>query len=173
MAYVLGMAVTFSVLGVAAAVTGSLFGQIQSNPVSNILVGAIIIIFALSMLDVIPLPVFLLSRLGAGKITKKAGVLPAFAMGVASGFVAAPCTTAVIGALLAFVATTQNIALGFSLLFTFALGIGVLLVIVGTFTGFLNSFKVSPVWVVLSGKIMAFVLMIAGCYFIYKAGTLS
>lgn len=171
--YVLGMAFTFSVLGMIAALTGRLFGELQSNPLAHIIVGNVIILFGLALLDVIPLPTFLLSKAGAGKIRKGGSVYGIFLMGIASGFVAAPCTTYLLGALLAYVATTQNIFFGFSLLFTFATGLGALLILIGTFTGILVSLKKIENWTHIIQRIIAFAMILLGEYFIFRAGLLS
>jgi len=167
--YVLGMAVTFSGLGMIAAVTGRLFGELQASPLVQIIVGGIIILFGLALLDVIPLPTFLLSKAGVGKVRTGGRVFPVFLMGVFSGFVAAPCTAAVLGALLAYVAGTQNILFGFTLLFTFAMGLGVLLLLVGTFTGILASLPKSEKLMQIIQKVMALGLIVLGAYFIFKA----
>jgi len=173
LSYCLGMAFTFSLLGMFAAMTGKLFGQMQSSPAAHIVVGGIIILFGLALLDVIPLPVFLLSKAGAGKVRKGGAVLPAFIMGAASGFVAAPCTAAVLAALLAYVATSQNVVFGFTLLFTFALGLSTLLILIGTFSGILASLPRSEKFMAVTQKILALVMITLGAYFIFKAGTLS
>ena len=171
--YVLGMAITFSILGIVAALTGRFFGQVQSSPVAHLIVGSVIIIFALSLLNVIHLPVFLLNRMGAGKAIKGGRLFPAFFMGITSGLIAAPCATAVLGAVLAYAASTQNAILGFSLLFTFAIGLGTLLIVVGTFTGVLAGLSGVSKWMKIVEKIMAFAMIALGCYFIFKAGALS
>lgn len=174
LSYVLGMALTFSVLGMIAALSGKFFGQIQSNPVAHLIVGNFMILFGLAMVGVIPLPVFLLNRVGVGKVTKRGNALSVFFMGVVSGFVAAPCTVAVLGALLAFVATTQNVVMGFSLLFVFAIGLGTLLVIVGTFTGILTAMSgANKKWMTVLEKVFAFGMILLGEYFIFRAGYLS
>ena len=173
LSYVLGMAITFSILGVIAAITGKLFGQIQTNPIAHLIVGNVIIIFGLALLDVIHLPTFLLSRAGAGKVVKGGSFLPVFLMGAASGLVSAPCTAAVLGALLAFVASTQNVILGFSLLFVFAVGLGTLLILVGTFAGFVMAIKKFDKWMHIIQKIVAFGMIALGEYFVYRAGMLS
>lgn len=173
LSYVLGMAIIFSTLGVLAALTGKLFGQVQSSPVAHIVVGNVIILFALALVDVIPLPAFLFARAGAGKVVKGGGAAAAFFMGVASGFVAAPCTAAVMGALLAYTATTQNVAAGFSLLFTFAIGLGMILILIGTFTGILASLPKSERLMGAIQKIFALLLVLLGEYYIFKAGMLN
>lgn len=171
--YVLGMACTFSILGVLAAMTGKIFGQIQSSPLAHLIVGNVIILFGLALLDVIPMPVFLLSRAGAGKVMKGGSNLSVFFMGAISGLIAAPCTAAVLGALLAYVASKQNVAIGFTLMFTFALGVGSFLVLIGTFTGILTGFKKSERLAQILQKIMALAMIIVGEYFVFKAGMLN
>ena len=171
--YVLGMALTFSILGLAAAMTGRLFGQLQTNPIAHLIVGGIIILFALALLDVVPLPTFLLHRIGAGKIVKGRSAFPVFLMGFASGFIAAPCTAAVLGALLTYVATTQNAIVGFTLLFTFAVGMGTLLIFIGTFTGIVASLPKLEKWMHFIQRVIAFAMIILGGYFIFRAGLLS
>ncbi|MDP8259012.1 MAG: cytochrome c biogenesis protein CcdA [Candidatus Aadella gelida] len=171
--YVLGMAITFAALGMIAAMTGKLFGQIQSNPLAHLLVGNVMILFALVLLDVIPMPTFLLSRAGAGKVFKGGTMLSAILMGIASGFVAAPCTAAILAALLTFVATTQNIIFGSTLLFVFAIGLGTLLMVIGTFTGILASIPRSEKVMHAVQKTLAFAMILLGEYFIFKAGMLN
>lgn len=171
--YVLGMALTFAILGIVAAVTGRLFGELQSSSLAYIIVGNIMILFGLVLLDIIPLPTFLLSRAGAGKVREGGLVLPVFLMGFASGFVAAPCTVAVLGALLTYVATKQNIIFGFTFLFTFALGMGTLLVLIGTFAGILTNLPRLEKWMHIIQKAMAFAMILLGEYFIFRAGLLG
>ena len=171
--YVLGMALTFSMIGVFAAVTGKMFGQIQTSPIAHLIVGNIIIIFALMLLDVIHMPTFFLSKLGAGKARRGGSVISIIIMGIASGFVAAPCTVAILGALLAYVATTQNVIAGFSLLFTFAVGMGALILLAGTFTGIIMNLKFLNRWILIIQKIIAFGMILLGEYYIFRAGFLS
>jgi len=171
--YVFGMAITFSVLGMIAAMTGKLFGQIQSSPIAHLVVGNVMILFALVLLDIIHMPTFLLSRTGAGKVVKGGTMFSAILMGIASGFIATPCTAAVLAALLTFTATTQNIIFGSTLLFVFAIGLGTLLIIIGTFTGILASIPRSEKVMHIMQKVLALAMILVGEYFIFKAGMLN
>ena len=173
LSYCLGLALTFSLLGLIAALSGSLFGRLQTSPVAHLIVGAVIILFGLSLLDVIRLPTFLLNRIGMGRINKSASLLGVFVMGAVSGLVAAPCTVAVLGAVLTYVATTRNAFVGFSLLFTFAAGLSTLLIIAGTFSGILSGLTRSGKWTLVIQKALAWALIFLGEYFIFKAGSLS
>ncbi len=167
--YVLGMAVTYAILGAFAALTGRLFGEVQSSPVAHIIVANIIILFGLSMLGVFILPIPSFSK---GPKGKKGGAFGAIGMGLASGFITAPCAAPVAGAILAYVAARQNIFFGISLLFTFALGMGVLLVLVGTFVGLLTSLPKSGVWMKRVEKGFGYFMILLGEYFLIRAGRL-
>jgi thiol:disulfide interchange protein DsbD len=135
MTYVFGLSGVYALLGLVAGLSGSVFGAISSNPWLSFVMANLLLAFGLMMLDVIPVPVpqRLLARAaaldGAGRY---AGT---FAMGAASGLVAAPCGAPVMGAVLGWVATTQSAMLGFVYLFVFSLGMSSLLVVVGLSAG--------------------------------------
>lgn len=171
LSYVLGMAVTYAALGSAAALSGQVFGQAAASPIANIVVGNICILMALSMLDVfhLPVPAFLSGR-AAGR--KHGGTLGAFALGLSSGFVMGPCTAPVLGSLLVYVGARQNVAFGTSLLFVFALGMGVLLLVAGTFTGLLATLPKPGKWTETIRKGFGIFLILVGEYFVLEAGRL-
>lgn len=165
--YVTGVAVTYAALGMIAALTGRFFGEISTNPWAYIVVANIIIILGLAMLDVFTIPMFV-----PKSSSERGGVLSVFVMGVASGFVAGPCTAPVLGVLLTYVATTQDVALGAGLLFVFAYGMSFLLIAVGTFSGVMASLPQSGEWMVKVKKGLGFVMILLGEYFLIKAGEL-
>lgn len=173
LSYVFGMAVMFSILGSAAALAGRLFGQVQMNFIAQLIIGNIMILFALTFLDVIPIPLFWLTRAGAGKIIKGGNVLSVMFMGFVSGFVASPCTASILAALLTYVAVTQNAVLGFSLLFVFAMGFGTVLIIIGTFTGILTNISRAESATRILQKAFGIMMILIGEYYIFKAGMLS
>ena len=170
--YALPFALVYvAALGTIAAVTGKVFGQAAASPVTNIVVGNICILMALSMLDVfhVPVPAFLQGVPGG---RRRSGVLGAFAVGLASGLVVGPCTAPVLGALLVYVGAKQNVLFGTSLLFVFALGIGSLLLVIGTFTGLLANLPKSGRWTEGLKKGFGFLLILVGEYFLLEAGKL-
>jgi len=167
--FVLGMALTYSLLGMAAALTGKIFGRLTTHPLSYLVVGNICLVFALSMLGVfeIRLP-SQWGRSPAGEGKKGMGAV--FLMGATSGFVAAPCTVPVLGVLLTFVAQSRNLLFGFSLLFVFALGLGTLLILLGTFTGLLASLPKSGHWLVWIKQAFGIILILVAEYFLTQVG---
>jgi len=133
-ALVAGMAVTYTALGVLAAVTGAAFGAFAQRPGFLIPVSVLFALFALSLFGAfeIRLPERLQTRLqGSGA---RRGLAGAFAMGLVLGPLSAPCVGPFIGTVLVAIAQDGRVLLGASLLFTFALGMGILFMAVGTFS---------------------------------------
>jgi len=171
--YVLGLAVTYAALGAVAALSGRLFGQLQTTPLVYFIMANICLIMGLSMLDVfkisIPIPQRIMKYSGSGK----KGLVTSFLLGMASGFVIGPCTAPALGVLLGFVALKTNILFGIGLLFIFAFGMGTLLILIGTFAGFISSLPRSGSWMTIITRTFGVILIGAAEYFLYAAGTLS
>ena len=164
--YVLGIASTYSVLGLSAASTGAVFGQVLTNPWVIGGVVAILAAFGVSMLGAfeIRLPSVLQEQLTA---VGGHGYVGAFGMGLVGGIIAAPCTGPVLAGVLTYVATTQDMILGFWLLFSFALGLGVLFIVIGTFSSALSSLPRSGTW--MEGvKSLLGIMMLAAALFFFK-----
>mgnify|MGYP001769034565 CR=1 FL=1 len=165
--YVTGMALTYAALGIFAAATGRFFGAINSSPWTYLLVGNVILLFALGMLDVVQLPTF------AGRLTgQRLGITGIFLAGISSALIAGPCTTPVLGTLLAYTATTRSLVVGGLLLFVFSLGMGALLLGVGTFSSFLAAIPRSGAWMVKIKKSMGLLMLLLAQYFFVKAGSM-
>lgn len=162
--YVTGIAITYSILGLFASLTGTIFGKVSASPITYFLVGAVIILFGFSMLDlfIIPLPnIIKLPKF------KKQNYFSAVLLGLSSGAIASPCLTPVLGSILAYLATRKNLLYGATLLFTFAYGMGFLLIIVGTFSATLVNLPKSGKWLMYVKRFSAILLMGIGIYFIY------
>ena len=132
--YVVGMALLYAMLGLVAGLTGSLFGSISANPWALLGIGNLLLLFALVMFDVLPVPVpkRLLDWAGSQEGGSYGAV---FLLGASSGVVAAPCGAPAFAVVLTWVAATQAGLMGFVYLFVFSLGMTTLLVVVGLFSG--------------------------------------
>lgn len=144
--YVLGIASTYSILGVTAASTGALFGSALSNVYVVTVLGVLFVIMGLSMYGLfeIQAPAFIRDRMGQGK--SQTGYAGAYFTGLAAGVVASPCIGPVLVSVLAYIAQTQNKMLGFILLFSFAMGMGVLFVVLGTSSFLLDKVPKAGSW---------------------------
>ena len=171
--YVAGMAVTYTILGAVAALSGKLFGQIQSHPWTYFLIGNLCVLMGLSMLGV-----FTFNVRTPGFITREPprkrgkGVVGSFLVGAASGLVIGPCTAPALAVILGYAATRENVAYAASLMFVFAFGMGTLLILVGTFAGLLAAIPRSGPWMVRVNRIFGWILLGAGEYFLINAGIL-
>jgi thiol:disulfide interchange protein DsbD len=131
---VLGMAVTYTALGVLAAKSGAAFGAFAQKPAFLIPVSLLFAAFALSLFGAfeIALPPSLAMKLQGDGSRKGFG--GAFLMGLVLGPLSAPCVGPVIGAVLVGIAQQGDVWLGGLQLFVFSLGMGVLFLVVGTFS---------------------------------------
>ena len=163
--YVMGIAVMYSILGVAVASTGAVFGQIMANPIVVGFVCAILIALGLSLIGVfeLRLPYAVQNRLNT---VGGAGFGGAFAMGTVAGIIAAPCTGPALGAVLSFVATTGDTFLGFWLMLTYAIGMGLLFILIGTFSGLISSLPQSGGWMYVLENIFGVVIIAMALYFL-------
>jgi len=172
--YVIGLAVTYSILGGAAVISGKIFGQMQTTPWTYFIMANVCLVMGLSMLDVfnisIPVPHKLMKRTSQND---NKGFLDSFLIGIVSGIVIGPCTAPALGVLLGYVALKTNLLLGMSLLFVFAFGMGTLLIIVGTFAGIIAALPKSGKWMIKIKFISGLILIGAAEYFLYIAGKLS
>lgn len=165
--YVLGLAVTYSILGLIAALTGKLFGRISINPITQIVVGNVFVLLGLSFFDIFNVPIFgffIQNKIKIGNLWS------VFLFGLVSGLVVGPCTAPALGAVLLYVGTRQNLLHGVSLLFTFAYGVGTVLILTATVGGFLLNLSNSAVWLNRIKKLGGLILIGAGEYFLINAG---
>jgi thiol:disulfide interchange protein DsbD len=162
--YVVGMAITYSILGVIAAFTGSLFGAALQYPPVLVFIALVMVVLSLSMFDVYELrmPAFL-NRLAGGS---RKGYFGTIFMGLTVGIIAAPCIGPFVLGLLTYVGNRANVILGFTLFFVLALGLGVPFLVLGVFSGSLTTLPRSGAWMVWVRKIFGFILIAMAFYFV-------
>jgi cytochrome c-type biogenesis protein len=169
-AYVIGLALVYSLLGLLAGLTGSLFGTVASSPWALFVTGNLLLVLGLALLDVFSVNVpqrvaAWAGRLGAGSVGG------AFTMGAASGLVAAPCGAPAFVAVLTFVAATGSAVLGFIYLFVFSLGLSALLVAVGLSSGFLAALPTAGRWTLWVKRVGGVLLLLTAEYYFVRMGS--
>ncbi len=167
--YVFGLALIYCALAVFAALTGKFFGQIQNSPGVFIVIANTFIFFGLVMFDVIPIANFGVNVQNKIKIKN---IWTVVLFGMASGLAVGACTAPILGALLVYVASKQNIFHAASLMFVFSYGVGASLILVGTFSGILGNLPKSGAWLIRVKQFCGLVMIIAAEYFLIKAGML-
>jgi thiol:disulfide interchange protein len=166
--YVSGIVATYTALGLVAATVGKGIGEAMSSP--WVLVGIALVLGAMGLSSLgayeIGLPAALQTKLSAkgGK-----GVVGAFVMGLLAGLIATPCVGPILVTILVFVAQSQNLVLGAGLLATFALGMGMLFVALGTFAGLLAKLPTSGHWMVGVKTAFGVVFVVFALYYLRLA----
>lgn len=167
--YAVGMATFYAFLGALAGMTGTLFGTVSASPWALLAIGNLLLVFALAMLDVLPVPVP--RRLMAWAGARGGGSYGAvFVLGATSGVVAAPCGAPAFAVVLTWVAATQAGLVGFVYLFVFSLGMTALLVVVGIFSGALALLPRSGTWMVWVKRGAALLMIVVAEYYFIQAG---
>ena len=169
LAYIGGIAFTYATLGLIAAFTGSLFGSLSGNPWVLIGMSVLIMAFGLNMLDVFQIR--LGNFAGGGTGQRKPGMLSNLVYGLTFGLIASPCTAPPLAAILTFVATTHSLVIGPLALFVFALGMGSILLLLGTFSSLMTRIPKSGMWMIAIKKVMGYLMVAMAGYFMFKAGT--
>ncbi len=160
--YVLGIAITYSTLGVVAALTGRLFGSALQSPWVVGLIVVILLALAASMFGAweLRLPGWAMNLAGG-----RQGLVGSLVMGLVVGIVAAPCVGPAVVGLLTYIGTTGDPLLGFVLFFALALGLGFPYLLLGTFTGMLQKMPMSGPWMIGVRKVFGVLLVALAAYF--------
>lgn len=162
--YVLGIAITYSILGSIAALSGRLLGSTLQHPAVLIFMAIFLIAMGLSQFGLfeIRLSSTLLSKMQGGK-TK---YLQSLIAGLSIGIVAAPCLGPFVLGLLTYVSQRQDVFEGFSLFFVLAIGLGTPYLFLAYFSTMLTKLPKSGVWMIWVKKFFGYILFGMALYFI-------
>lgn len=162
--FVLGLAVTYSIIGVVTSLTGALFGALLQSPIVIIAVATILIALSLSMFGVyeFKLPDSLVAKAGRAK----GGMLGAFFMGLTLGIVAAPCIGPFVIGLVTYVASKQDPFFGFIMFFVLALGLGTPYLFLAIFSGKIKKLPRAGEWMQGVEHIFGLILVGMAIYFL-------
>lgn len=165
--FVLGLSITYVILGVIASLVGGLIGG--SAAIWYYLVAGVCFVIGLQILGVIIIPVPMLFGRLRERISQK-GLLGALLLGLVSGLVASQCATPVLAAIVTYVlAIKAKLFYGATLLFVYALGRGIPVFLAGTFTSVLKQFQKLEKWSGWIEKTSGVVMIIIGLYFLWIA----
>jgi len=162
--YVLGLAIVYALLGLLVAKLGSVVSTFLQSPYVLVPVAGVFVALAVVMFAGLNFgaPAGFAARM-QGMLAGKKGVAATFALGAVSGIVAGPCIAAPLAGVLAYIARTGNLTLGFWMLFVLAWGMGAPLILFGTATGIMP--KAGP-WMEWTKKLLGFVLLWAAIFFL-------
>lgn len=156
--YIMGMSVTYSVLGLIAALTGGVFGSLLQSPIVVAILVLIFIALALSMFGLyeIRIPQSLANFSGKSR----QGYLGTAVMGLTVGFIAAPCIGPLVLSLLVYVGQVGSPLLGFVMFFVLSMGLGFPYIFLALFSSSITKLPRSGEW--MEGVKIIFGLMMLG-----------
>jgi thiol:disulfide interchange protein DsbD len=164
LAYFFGVTLTYSALGLVAALTGGLFGALLQNQWVLIGIASLLLALALSMFGLFEIqpPQFLMQK--AAGLSGKTGYIGVFFLGATVGVIAAPCLAPILVALLAYVSQRGDPWLGWGMFFVLACGLALPYVVLGTFSGALARLPKSGTWMVWVKRIFGVILIGAAAW---------
>ncbi|HVO75738.1 MAG TPA: cytochrome c biogenesis protein CcdA [Ignavibacteriaceae bacterium] len=162
--YIVGMSLTYSVIGVATALSGAIFGSLLQNTFVIIFIALIFVALSLSMFGLYEfnLPNTLVAKAGGAK----GGYYGAFFMGLTMGIVAAPCIGPFVLGLVTYVAAKADPYFGFLMFFVLSLGLGLPYMILAVFSGKIKKLPKSGEWMNAVKHVFGFILLGMAVYFI-------
>jgi cytochrome c-type biogenesis protein len=165
--FILGLSVTFTVLGMIAALAGKMYGDVSGG--WNWIVAVVCVVMGLHLMEVLTIPI---PSLGGRLQPKTRGMLGAFVLGLLFGIVSAPCAAPILVVLLTYLAGSgSSVAWGGTLLLVYALGHSVLILIAGTSMGaarqLIENKKSTRVLEILRRAAGAAIVLV-GVYFAYR-----
>jgi thiol:disulfide interchange protein DsbD len=164
--YVTSMAVVYGIMGLVVSLVGGVFGAWLASPPVVITIAVVFVIFSLSMFGIYELNVPMSVRQKLGTRQTGGGVFGAIVLGIIAALVVSPCVGPFVAGILLYVATNGSPVLGFLVLFVFALGLGTLYVLIGTFSSAINKLPGSGGWMETVKKFFGFVLLLMALYFL-------
>ncbi|MCL4547192.1 MAG: protein-disulfide reductase DsbD [Bacteroidetes bacterium] len=162
--YVLGMALTYSVVGVVTALSGAVFGTLLQNSFVIIGIALLFVVLSLSQFGVyeFKLPDSWVAKAGGAK----SGAFGAFFMGLTMGIVAAPCIGPFVIGLVTYVAAKGDPYYGFLMFFVMALGLGTPYLILALFSGKIKRLPRAGDWMEGVKHVFGFLLLAMAIYFV-------
>lgn len=167
LAYGLGLALVYGVIGVIAATVFSGITALLQSPVVLVPIALLMATLSFGMFGAYELeaPAFLRNRLqGAGG--QRAGLFGSLLAGMVAGLIASPCVGPFLGGLMLWVGSTGSIFLGFWSLFVFGLGLSALLVAVGTFPSLMSNIPQAGGWMETVKRGMGLLLLYMAFFFV-------
>lgn len=170
--YLLGMALVYCTVGVVTVLTGGHIGALWGNGWFLLTLGAFFMVLSLWMFKVIQIPAPQFIKGGS----RRGGVLGALGMGAASGLVVGPCTVPGLAVMVTLISksaeagATGSLIFGVAAMFAYSVGLGSLVVVCGTFSGFLASLPKSGRWLSVVEKSFATLMLLGALFFVVSAG---
>lgn len=164
--FVFGMSVILSVIGIICALTGKVFAS-ALGPVGVLILTSFIMLMGLNLLGVVEINVPVLIKEFPQNNSKNKILYP-FLIGALFALAASPCSTPILASVMAVASLSANLLFSVFLLLAFALGQGVIIIIVGMFATVIKNFRHFASFSEKFLKLCGVLLVLSSVYMYYK-----
>ena len=164
--FILGTAIVFSVIGIICAITGSVFASALGG-YFTLIIASLLIVMGLKITEILDFEMPVIIKSMPVNNTNSLFLYPIL-LGIAFALAGTPCSTPILAGIMAFAAMGKSLFAAVLMLFLFALGQGIILIIAGLFTSSLKNIKQHSNITNVVTKISGILLIIVGIYLYYK-----
>ena len=164
--FILGTAIVFSVIGIICAITGSVFASVFGG-YFTIIMGSLLIVLGLKITDILDFEIPVIIKSMPQGNTSSLIIYPTL-LGIAFALAGTPCSTPILAGIMVFAAMGKNLLVSVGMLFLFAIGQGLILIIAGLFTSEIKNIKKFSKHTDKLIKISGYLLILVGLYLFYK-----
>lgn len=162
--FILGTAIVFTIIGITCALTGSVFASAMGG-YFTLIIASLLLVMGLKLLDIIDFETPTIIKAMPTNTTNSIFLYPIL-LGITFALAGTPCSTPILAGIMAFAAIGKNLSLAILMLFLFALGQGVILILAGLFTSSIKNMRALSNFTEILLKISG-VLLIGVAIFLY------
>ena len=137
--FILGTAIVFTVIGIICALTGTVFASVMGG-YFTLVIASLLLVMGLKLLEILEFETPTIIKAMPVNATNSIFLYPVL-LGITFALAGTPCSTPILAGIMAFAAIGKNITLAIAMLFLFAIGQGVILILAGIFTSSLKNMK--------------------------------
>jgi cytochrome c-type biogenesis protein len=164
--FILGTAVVFTIIGIICAVTGSVFASALGG-YFTLMMASLLLVIGLKITDILDFEIPVIIKSMPQNNTNSLVLYPLL-LGIAFALAGTPCSTPILAGIMVFAAIGKNLAASVIMLFLFAIGQGIILILAGIFTSTIKNIKkfsnITDKFVKLSG----WLIILVSIYLYYR-----
>jgi len=167
--FILGTAIVFTLIGIICAITGKVFASFMGG-YFTLIIASLLLVMGLKLLGILEFETYAIIKTMPENKNNSIFLYPVL-IGIMFALAGTPCSTPILAGIMAFAAIGKNVFLAILMLFMFALGQGVILILAGLFTSCLKNMKTMAKYTEVLLKSGGFLLIAASVYLYWKVFT--
>ena len=164
--FILGTAIVFTVIGVACALTGSVFASAM-GAYFTLIIASLLMVMGLKLLEVLDFETPTIIKAMPVNSTNSIFLYPVL-LGITFALAGTPCSTPILAGIMAFATIGKNLTLAILMLFMFALGQGLILILAGLFTSSLKNMQALTKYTEKLLKLSGILLVLVAVFLYWK-----